>query len=250
MASSGATERAPGAIPGAFLWPARIVVVTVLVFAGLWLFAVTAQTALAVRAAGAGGAAQRIETVLDGDLAMLQTLPPGPLSPLRIGTGLATTIHDFTFGAILSATRSVMNMPDRWQRFARPEPHPDLGAAYLDQQVFPEYIDYIRAAAAGNLVFSLRTALLLSAAPLAALLYCVAIADGLTARAIRRACAGRESSGVYHRAKLAQVYVLAGAWMLYVCWPATIDPVLFSLATAATLAVLARVQSAWAKKYL
>jgi integrating conjugative element membrane protein (TIGR03747 family) len=237
-------------VPGAFLWPARVVVVTVLVFAGLWLFAVTVQTALAVRAVGAAGAAQRIETVLDGDLALLHTLPPGPLSPMRIGIGLATTIHDFTFGAILSATRSVMNMPDRWQRFARPEPHPDLGAAYLDQQVFPQYVDYIRAAAAGNLVFSLRTALLLSAAPLAALLYLVAVADGLTARAIRRACAGRESSGVYHRAKLAQVYVLAGAWMLYVCWPATIDPVLFALATAATLAVLARTQAAWTKKYI
>jgi hypothetical protein len=232
------------------LWPARIVVVAVLVVAGLWLFAVTAQTALAVRAVGAPAAAQRIGSILDADLARIDALPAGPLPPLRIGVGLATTIHEFTFGAILGATRSVMNMPERWQRFARPTPHPDLGSAYLDQQVFPAYEDYIRAAGAANLVFSLRTALLLAATPLAALLYAVAIIDGLSARAVRRACAGRESSGVYHRAKLAQIYVLAGAWMLYVCLPATIDPVVYALATAAALAVLARTQAAWVKKYL
>ncbi|MGB5103857.1 MAG: DUF4400 domain-containing protein [Steroidobacteraceae bacterium] len=54
-------------------------------------------------------------------------------------------------------------------------------------------------------LLGVRAAILARFAPLLLLLYAVGAADGFTQRAIRRACGGRESASLYHRAKYLQL---------------------------------------------
>jgi integrating conjugative element membrane protein (TIGR03747 family) len=64
----------------------------------------------------------------------------------------------------------------------------------------------------------------MGAAPLFLLVWSLGLVDGLTQRTIRRACAGRESSSMYHRAKFFQFAGLATGAMVYLMWPVSIRP--------------------------
>jgi hypothetical protein len=82
------------------------------------------------------------------------------------------------------------------------------------------------------------------------LVYCVASADGLAVRAIRRARGGRESASLYHRAKHWQVAVLAMSAAVALLAPVSIDPRWISLPGALIVGTLARLQWAYYKKHL
>ena len=86
--------------------------------------------------------------------------------------------------------------------------------------------------------------------PLLVLMYLVAAADGLTQRAIRRACGGRESASLYHRAKHLQVMLLAMGGVLVLIQPVSIDPRLIGVPVALLVGILARLQWACYKKHL
>ena len=60
-------------------------------------------------------------------------------------------------------------------------------------------------------------------APLLLLLYAVGAADGFTQRAIRRACGGRESASLYHRAKYLQLAVLGLGAVALLMWPGPVQ---------------------------
>ena len=98
--------------------------------------------------------------------------------------------------------------------------------------------------------FGVRLVLLLAAWPLYLLAYLVGLMDGLAQRSVRRACAGRESSSLYHRAKYLQFVVFVMAGMVYVLLPYSIKPEWFFIPLAVTLAWLSRIQWAFLKKYL
>ncbi len=99
-------------------------------------------------------------------------------------------------------------------------------------------------------VFGVRLAMLVGMLPLLGLLYLVAHADGRAERAIRRACAGRESASVYHRTKYFQ-YALVGSFLITtLCLPLHVNPVLTMVGFALGITVLARVQWTYYKKYI
>ncbi len=99
-------------------------------------------------------------------------------------------------------------------------------------------------------IFGVRLAIFMSALPVFALAYVVGTTDGLVQRFIRRSCAGRESSGLYHRAKYFQLSGAAFLGLTYVCLPVAVDPRWVVLTSAGLLGVLARVQWSFYKKYL
>ncbi len=99
-------------------------------------------------------------------------------------------------------------------------------------------------------VLSLRFALLIGMLPLVALLYSLAFIDGAAERSVRRACAGRESANLYHRAKYFQ-FALFGAWlMVSLCSPVHIPPTWTLLFFAVAVGLNARLQWAYYKKYM
>lgn len=259
MASEG-TGFMPGPVTGAFLWPLRVAVLSVLVVAGVWLAAVAWQTWYAQRDADPDTASAILADVLEQDIQYAGERPGCFFNPLSLGYAIGSNINDLVFGAIFGVARTVMNLPANWQRMQRrgrpgnagPDDgrQQDVGGAFAQQQLSGEYGGWTRAVSAANMIFCVRTAELLSIAPLALLLYVVAVTDGYAARAERRACAGRESAGLYHRAKLGQIWGPAAVWMAYLALPVSVHPAWFTLGATLCAAALARVQAKWTKKYL
>ena len=82
------------------------------------------------------------------------------------------------------------------------------------------------------------------------LLYAVGAADGLTERAIRRSCGGRESASLYHRAKYLQMVALGLGGVALLVWPGPVAWELCAGLIVILTAWLARQQWAFYKKHL
>ena len=108
----------------------------------------------------------------------------------------------------------------------------------------------IEVAMIGTQLLGVRLATILLVAPLFLLLYVVAAADGLTQRAIRRACGGRESASIYHRGKHLQLVLIAMGGAACLLLPVSIDPRFVWWPAAFAAAILTRMQWTFYKKHL
>ncbi len=158
--------------------------------------------------------------------------------------GAVTGTANFMYGLVFGVT----GIHDMGIRFAQ-------GAALSipDTIVRNSYlanIDAIEVAMIGTQLLGVRLVTLAMMAPLLVLVYLVAAVDGLTQRAIRRACGGRESASLYHRAKHLQVMLLAMGGVLVLIQPVSIDPRLVGVPVAFLVGILARLQWACYKKHL
>jgi integrating conjugative element membrane protein (TIGR03747 family) len=137
----------------------------------------------------------------------------------------------------------------------------DMGARFADgaalsipdtivRNTYVANFEAIQVAMVGTQLFGVRLAALAMAMPMFALAYCVASVDGLAQRAIRRACGGRESASLYHRAKYLQVVVLVGGAAASLLLPISIDPRWISSPLGFVLAILVKVQWVFYKKHL
>jgi len=97
---------------------------------------------------------------------------------------------------------------------------------------------------------AVRAANLVRFAPLLFLLYPVGTANGLTQRAIRRACGGRESASLYHRAKCLQLGVLRLGGFALVVWPGPVQWELCATLGFVLTGGLASVRWVYYKKHL
>lgn len=84
---------------------------------------------------------------------------------------------------------------------------------------------------------------------LALLLSLLALVDGLVMRAVRQKNAGRESAGIYHRAKYWRVGIIWSSTLLYLCLPVYVSPYLLTIPVAAC-ALMLFLQAKYLKKYL
>lgn len=137
----------------------------------------------------------------------------------------------------------------------------DMGARYADaaELSIPDTIvrntyianfEAIRVAMVGTQLFGVRMATLIMALPQLALVYGVALTDGLVQRAIRRAGGGHESASLYHRAKHLQLALTAIGLLIALLWPASVDVRWIGVALTPALGILARLQWAYYKKHL
>ncbi len=160
------------------------------------------------------------------------------------GAGEITGPANFLYGIVFEAT----GIHDMGQRFA------DASALSIpDTVVRRSYLanhEAMETAMVGTQLLGVRFALLMRFLPLLLLLYAVGAVDGLTDRAIRRSCGGRESASLYHRAKYLQMAVLGLGGVLLLVWP---GPVTWELCMGLVVVVtgwLARQQWAYYKKHL
>jgi len=182
----------------------------------------------------------RLKITLAADLARALELAEWQGAVPNAVTGTANFLYGLVFG--------VTGIHDMGLRFAE-------GAALSipDTIVRNSYlanIDAIEVAMIGTQLLGVRLATLAMMAPLFVPVYLVAAADGLTQRAIRRACGGRESASLYHRAKHLQVMLLAMGGVLVLIQPVSIDPRLVGVPVALLVSLLARLQWACYKKHL
>lgn len=111
-------------------------------------------------------------------------------------------------------------------------------------------IEAIEVAMIGTQLLGVRLATLALIAPLLTLIYLVATADGLTQRAIRRTCGGRESASLYHRAKHLQVAGLGVGVLTMLISPVAFNWLRLGILLAAFVGILTRLQWAYYKKHL
>ncbi|MBL8348448.1 MAG: DUF4400 domain-containing protein [Rubrivivax sp.] len=240
-------------------WPLRVVFWWVMIASCVWVYAIAAHWLWAWRAAPQAPLAHS-RAVLESDLAALARLRPRLIEPMRVASWVASTLQGSVLDACVGAARALMNWPTRY-RDARTRQAGAGGAASPTSGKFDAgaqfIVDQLAASsealgmlATGTQIFAVRTALYLASLPLLALLAGVALADGFVARARRKACAGRESASLYHRAKLALSFVAILGYVACVGAPSILEPsrLLLPIVLLVTLAV--RVQVAYYKKYL
>jgi integrating conjugative element membrane protein (TIGR03747 family) len=182
----------------------------------------------------------RLKITLAADLARALELAEWQGAVPNAVTGTANFLYGLVFG--------VTGIHDMGLRFAE-------GAALSipDTIVRNTYLantEAIEVAMIATQLLGVRLATLAMMAPLLVLMYLVAAADGLTQRAIRRACGGRESASLYHRAKHLQVMLMAMGGVLVLIEPVSIDPRLIGVPVAFLVSILARLQWACYKKHL
>jgi integrating conjugative element membrane protein (TIGR03747 family) len=182
----------------------------------------------------------RLKGILAADLARAIELAEWQNGVSKAVTGTANFMYGLVFG--------VTGIHDMGMRFAEGAelsiPDTIVRTAYLANT------DAIEVAMIGTQLLGVRLATLAMMSPLVVLVYLVAAADGLTQRAIRRACGGRESASLYHRAKHLQVMLLAMGGVLVLIQPVSIDPRLVGVPVAFLVGILARLQWACYKKHL
>ena len=237
MASRNASFH-EGVVAGALLAPLKIGFALILGLVGIvvatWI--VDWTFVFKVWPEGVG----RLKGILAADLARGIELAEWQGAVPKAVTGTANFLYGLVFG--------VTGIHDMGLRFAE-------GAALSipDTIVRNSYlanIDAIEVAMIGTQLLGVRLVPLAMMAPLLMLMYLVAAADGLTQRAIRRACGGRESASLYHRAKHLQVMLLVMSGVLVLIQPVSIDPRLVGVPVALFVGILARLQWACYKKHL
>lgn len=240
-------------------WPLRVAFWWVMIGSCVWVFAIAAHWWWAWRAAPQAPLAHS-RAVLEADLAALALQRPRPFEPVRVAGWIASTLQDSVLDACVGAARALMNWPAAYrdarirQAGASGAASPsggefDAGAHFVADQLAAGS-EALGILATGTQIFAVRTAMYLASLPLLALLAGVALADGFVARARRKACAGRESASLYHRAKLAVSFVAILGYVVCVGAPSMVEPnrLLLPIVLLVTLAV--RLQVAYYKKYL
>ena len=237
MASRNASFHETG-LGGALLAPLKFLFVVVLIVALITLAAWSVDWLWVFKVWPDG--ADRLKLILAADLERASRLAQwqGLLPDVVAGSA------NLLYGVVFKLT----GVHDMGVRFAE-----GASLSIPDTIVRSTYIgnrEAIEVAMIGTQLLGARLATMPIVAPTVLLLYVVAAADGLTQRAIRRACGGRESASIYHRGKhlLLMLIVLTGALSLLL--PVSIDPRLLWWPTAVTAVVLTRTQWAFYKKHL
>lgn len=181
-----------------------------------------------------------LQRMLDEDLGRAARLGDSYSELPRIAAGTANFLY-----ALLFEATGIHGMGASFAQ-ASPLSIPDT----IVRNAYVANFEAIRVAMIGTQVFGVRLATLVMAAPLFALFYCAALADGLAGRAVRRASGGRESASLYHRAKHLQVVLLVMSAAVGLLLPASIDPRYIWVPGALAVAVLVRLQWAYYKKHL
>ncbi len=160
------------------------------------------------------------------------------------GAGEITGPANLLYGLVFEVT----GIHDMGLRFA------DASALSIpDTVVRRSYLahrDAIETAMLGTQLLGVRFATFMRFLPLLLVLYMVGAADGLTERAIRRSCGGRESASLYHRAKYLQMVALGLGGVALLVWPRPVAWEFYAGLIVIVTGVLARVQWAFYKKHL
>lgn len=247
MASSNSPLQ-PTDLASQFLWPLRAAFWAIVVGICLWLFCMSAQIFWAYRYAPDRPIAYA-DQVLEADLQSTALMTPQFFQPTALAWALGNEIKAFTFdfvGDSLAKLASFPTLVNQRNRAASSAVVP----AYVRRPLLPEHGDKVVLALTTSYIFAARTAMFIAVGPFMVLLYLMAACDGLSARAIRRACAGRESSSLYHRGKLGQAFVVSTAYACFLGLPVAVNPLWVVLPTAVACSLLARLQVAFYKKYL
>lgn len=227
-------------ISQAFLWPVHLVLRLTFLVLALLLLTWCIYLVFMHKVWEPGTAVEHTRLILASDLGQLTQTGSNP-ETAQIAIATANRLYWLVW--------ELTRIHEAMIAFADPTPRGMLDT-YLRNVLIVPFAAEIYVLMDATKIFGERLALFITAWPVFGLAYVVGTVDGLVQRYIRRSGAGRESSGLYHRAKFLQLGGAAFLTLGYACIPMTIDPRWVILPSAAILAVLARIQWTYYKKYL
>lgn len=183
---------------------------------------------------------ERLKQILAADFSRACELADGQGGGAGMVTGMANALYALLF--------QVTGIHDMGIRFATGE-----ALSIPDTMVRNAYVanrQAIEVAMTATQLVGIRCASLCLMLPFLALVYLVSSADGFCRRAIRRACGGRESASLYHRAKVGQEVLVVAGLLMGLLIPASIDVRWIGMPVAVAVGILARLQWGYYKKYL
>lgn len=236
-----------------WLWPLRLGFWTLVVTAGLWIFTIAASTWWAEREAPGDALTYQRES-LARDLESLAQLEPQFFVPSELARWIGDTLHGTMLNGFMKIARAFMNPPTAKSRshFAADSAvnkSADPGGDYVKQATHEAGADWNNIVI-GTYVFAARTAWFAACLPAIALALAVGLVDGLVARAKRKAEAGYESAGLYHRAKLGLSFCVITGFLISLALKDLPAPWQLAIPIALSSGFLLRLQAAFYKKYL
>lgn len=234
-----------------WLWPFRVTLWCLVIAVGVWAFSVAAQCAWAHHAAP-DAQLQHATSVLEREQQALAQLQPQVFDPGQLAQWIADTIRHNAFRVAVFSARSLMNLPSNSRaHFSNPalQLDADPGGTFV-RQAIARANDTWQMLGVGTDVFATRTAMYAASLPLVLLALTISAIDGLVARAKRKACAGRESASLYHRAKLGLSFTAILAYLTSLALPQLTTPIAVLVPMVFVMAIQARVQCTYYKKYL
>ena len=216
---------------GFFFAPLRFAIWLVLTCCGLALLSLVMQIAVAKLAWPPGQGQDRMHALARAE-ALHLGLADNAMS-YRIGRHLAESVYALEFRAT-GLHRVVVEH--------RPLPVISKLAANFGEE--------IRVAMTGSWLVGFRLASAAGVLWLVVLVWVIGLTDGLSERAARRECAGRESANLYHRAKYFHFFGLPVALAMYCTLPFEVSPALMFYPIVLATALLSRMQWKYYKKYL
>lgn len=223
---------------GVLLAPIKLAFLLLLTFLGILIVAWMVDLVFVFKVWPEG--VDRLKGILNADLAhALRFAQYRDVSPERV-TETANLVYELIFKAT--------GIHDMGMRFAEQE-----ALSIPDTIVRSTYVangEAIEVMMIGTQLYGVRLVNLIFMMPLLALVFVIALADGLTQRAIRRASGGRESASMYHRAKHLQVVLMVMGSALSLVQAVSADPRWIWVPGAVILGVLVRLQWSYYKKHL
>lgn len=223
---------------GVLLAPIKLAFLLLLTFLGILIVAWIVDLVFVFKVWPEG--VDRLKGILNADLAhALRFAQYWDVSPEMV-TETANLVYELIFKAT--------GIHDMGMRFADQE-----ALSIPDTIVRSTYVangEAIEVMMIGTQLYGVRLVNLIFMMPLLALVFVIALADGLTQRAIRRASGGRESASMYHRAKHLQVVLMVMGSALSLVQAVSADPRWIWVPGAVILGVLVRLQWSYYKKHL
>lgn len=249
MASRSANV-AHGVLVRQWTWPFRVLLWCLVIAVGVWGFTVAAQWGWARHSAPAAPL-EHMASVLESDQKALARLQPKLFDPGQLAQWIGDGIYDTAVSTAIHAARSVMNVPGRSRAYFT-DPKIQYGAdpgGDFVRDTLADAGERWKLAVVGTYVFATRTAMYAASLPLVLLAGMIGGIDGLIARAKRKACAGRESASLYHRAKLGTSFVAIMGYLVCLGLPSLSTPASVLIPMATAMAALLRFQCVYYKKY-
>jgi integrating conjugative element membrane protein (TIGR03747 family) len=236
-----------------WLWPLRLTFWIGVIGVCLWAYCILASTWWARRAAPEAPVQAQIGRLAQ-DMDDLALLAPKLFSPLELARSIGDGMHDTLVKSLTGVARAFMNPPTHQTRShfgpkSAVKTSDDPGGDYVAQAARDAGGDWDNVVV-GTYVFAVRTAYFIAGLPLIALGLALGLVDGLVGRAQRKASAGRESSGLYHRAKLGISFALITAYLVCLGLPSLPQPAHLWAPLALICGGLVRLQACFYKKYL
>lgn len=236
-----------------WLWPLRTAFWIGVVAVCVWVYAIVVSTWWAQHEAPEAPVQRQLQA-LQADMARLDELQPRLFSPQVVARWIGDTLHDGLLTSFTKVARTFMNPPTQASRAhfnerSAVKTSKDPGGDYVRKATREAGADWDNLIV-GTYVFATRTAYFLAGLPLVLLALGVGAVDGLVARARRKAEAGRESAGLYHRAKLGLSFALISGYLLCLGLPELPQAAQLMVPLALVCGCLLRLQASFYKKYL